>query len=64
MADASTAMPLDRLERWMQAVVMHPGGAEKGIRAPGAARLHPQAALDPEALITRSKALTALERLG
>src|SRR5258705_5644099 len=64
MAEAPVAAPLDRLERWMQAVVMHPGGAEKGIRAPGAARLLPQAVRDPEAVVTRSKALTALERLG
>jgi hypothetical protein len=64
MAEARAVPPLDRLERWMQAVVMHPDGADRGVRAPGAARLLPEAARDLETVVTRSKALTALDRLG
>ncbi|HZF16528.1 MAG TPA: DNA-binding domain-containing protein [Steroidobacteraceae bacterium] len=56
--------PLDRLERWMQAVVMHPGGAASGISAAGARGLLPEAVRDLETVVTRSKQLTALDRLG
>lgn len=55
---------LDRLERWMQAVVMHPGGAAQGLQAPGAKRLSPEAVRDVESVVTRSKRLSAVDRLG
>jgi hypothetical protein len=58
------APQLDRLERWLQAVVMHPQGAERGLMAPGARGLMPNAARDLEAVVTRSQRLTALDRLG
>ncbi len=61
MADATG---LDRLERWMLAVVMHPRGAASGIGASGARGLLPEAARDIEAVVTRSRQLTALDRLG
>ncbi|MGQ0428440.1 MAG: HvfC/BufC family peptide modification chaperone [Gammaproteobacteria bacterium] len=54
---------LETLERWMQAVVTHPSGAEAGLRSPAARRLLPQAARRPESVILPSKALSAAERL-
>lgn len=57
------APPLDMVERWMQAVVMHPGGARAGLRARAARRLLPQAARRPESVVLPSKALTAVARL-
>jgi hypothetical protein len=55
---------LERLERWMQAVVMHPQGAARGLLAPGARALLPTAARNLESVVTRSKQLPALDRLG
>ena len=46
---------LERLERWMQAVVMHPQGAARGVAAPGARALLPTAARDLESVVTRSQ---------
>jgi hypothetical protein len=54
---------LDRLERWMQTVVMHPDGAAAGIRAPHARRLLPVAAQEPESVVLPSRSLTSVERL-
>jgi hypothetical protein len=54
---------LETLERWMQAVVMHPEGAESGLRSRPARRLVPRAASEPEAVVLPSKALTSGERL-
>src|SRR5258708_7421807 len=55
---------LDAIQRWMQATIMHPAGIAEGI-ASAEARSHvdvrPEEA---EAVVTRSKALTALERLA
>src|SRR5262245_53050770 len=54
---------LDELQRWMQAVVTHPGGIAAGIESDDARK---QIAIVPEQaerVITRSKALTAAERL-
>jgi hypothetical protein len=54
---------LDVIQRWMQATIMHPDGVARGI-ASAEARKHidigPEAA---ETVVTRSRALTALERL-
>lgn len=55
---------LDTLERWMQAVVMHPAGAAAGARSPAARRLIPTAAGDLESVVLPSRALTSAERLG
>ncbi|MGQ0385126.1 MAG: HvfC/BufC family peptide modification chaperone [Gammaproteobacteria bacterium] len=55
---------LETLERWMQAVVTHPAGAEAGLRSPAARSLLPQAARNPDNVILPSKAMTATERLG
>ena len=57
-------MNLGRLQRWLQAVVMHPNGAAGGIAGPGARGLIPEAARDLETVVTCSKQLSALDRLG
>jgi hypothetical protein len=54
---------LATLERWMQAVVMHPEGAEAGLRSRPARRLVAEAARRPEAVVLPSRQLTSLERL-
>ncbi len=55
---------LDTLERWMQAVVMHPEGAAAGLRSRPARRLLPEAAIALENVVLPSKSLSSLERLG
>ena len=53
---------LSRTQRWVQAVITDPDGVAAGVRAPWA-----QAALGPVeagAIVTRSRHLTAEERLG
>lgn len=57
------APSLDTLERWMQAVVMHPHGAAAGLRAAPARRLLARAAAGPEGVVLPSKALSSVERL-
>ena len=55
---------LEQIQRWMQAVIVHPLGVERGI-ASDDARQHVD--VDPAAIeqvVTRSKALSAVERLG
>ncbi|HEX4145532.1 MAG TPA: DNA-binding domain-containing protein [Pirellulales bacterium] len=55
---------LEQIQRWMQAVIVHPLGVEQGI-ASDDARQHVD--IDPaaiEQIVTRSKALSAVERLG
>ncbi|HEY7409360.1 MAG TPA: DNA-binding domain-containing protein [Vicinamibacteria bacterium] len=53
---------LDRLQRWMQEVVVHPGAVGDGLAAEQAAALVPPAAL--ESVILPSASLTAAERVG
>jgi hypothetical protein len=55
---------LDTLQRWMQAVVMHPEGAEAGRRSRAARRLLPGAADDLATVVLPSRQLTSGERLG
>jgi hypothetical protein len=54
---------LDELQRWMQAVVTHPGGVAAGIESDDACRQISLVPEQAERVITRSKALTAIERL-
>jgi hypothetical protein len=54
---------LETIERWMQAVVMHPDGAAGGVGSKPARRLLPQAATRLESVVLPSKSLSALERL-
>lgn len=56
--------PLETIECWMQAVVMHPEGAEGGLRSKPARRLLPQAAASLESVVLPSKSLSSVERLG
>jgi hypothetical protein len=58
-----SAGQLETLERWMQAVVMHPQGAEAGLRSRPARQMVPAAARDPSAVVLPSKQLNAVERL-
>lgn len=60
----AAAQSLDRLERWMQAVVMHPQGPGAGLRSRPARRLMPVAAADLDAVVQPSRQLTSDERLG
>lgn len=55
---------LQTLERWLQAVVMHPEGADTGLRSRQARLLVPAAASSPESVVLPSKALTSVERVG
>lgn len=55
---------LGQIQRWMQATIMHPAGIAEGIasaEAQGQIRVGPDEA---ESVVTRSLALTALERLA
>jgi hypothetical protein len=53
---------LDRLQRWMQAVVVHPGTPEDAVAAPQAAReVRPERLGD---VVLPSRTLTPLERVG
>jgi Putative DNA-binding domain/NGO1945 C-terminal domain len=55
---------LEQIQRWMQAAIMHPVGVAQGI-ASAEARRHIDVGPDgAESVVTRSKALTALERLA
>ncbi len=54
---------LSTLERWMQAVIMHPGGADAGLEAKAARRLIARGAREPESVVLPSKQLSSVERL-
>jgi hypothetical protein len=55
---------LGQIQRWMQAAIMHPVGVAQGI-ASAEARGHIDVGPDEaETVVTRSRALTALERLA
>ncbi len=54
---------LDELQRWMQAVVTHPGGVAAGIDSAEAREQIAMAPRQVERVVTRSQALTAIERL-
>jgi hypothetical protein len=54
---------LDQVQRWMQAVITHAGGSHEGVVSEEA---QAEIAIQPaaiETVVTRSRALTALERL-
>ena len=55
---------LGQIQRWMQAAIMHPVGVEEGI-ASAEARRHIDIGPDEaETVVTRSRALTAMDRLA
>lgn len=51
---------LDRVQRWMQAVIVHPGTVADGLRSPAAAAEVPRV----EDVVRPSARLTAAERVG
>src|ERR1700736_3403699 len=55
---------LDQIQRWMQAAVMHPEGVVHGMNSAEARRHIDAGADEAETVLTRSKALTAAERLA
>ena len=54
---------LGQIQRWMQAVLMHPTGVAEGIASAEARRHIDVGPGEAEKVLTRSRALTALERL-
>jgi hypothetical protein len=54
-------LPLDRLQRWMQAVVVDPGSDAEAVRGPAAAEVAPARVAE---VILPSRTLSAVERLG
>src|SRR5271155_4549607 len=61
----SGAMPdLDRLQRWFQAVIMHPDGVIPGVLGPDARQHMELSPGELERVVTRSKSLTAGERVA
>jgi hypothetical protein len=60
----SSPPDLNRTQRWLQSVLMHPGGIEAGIESAEARRLFDIDAADAERVVTRSRRLTAAERLA
>ncbi|MGH8251493.1 MAG: HvfC/BufC family peptide modification chaperone [Steroidobacteraceae bacterium] len=63
LRDPPAPEALDTLERWMQSVVMHPQGAEAGVRSKPARTILPGAAQELDRVVLPSKALTSAERL-
>ncbi|HEY0512156.1 MAG TPA: DNA-binding domain-containing protein [Thermoanaerobaculia bacterium] len=57
-------MKLDVVQRWFQAVVTHPAGVEGGVDSEAAQRLIHLKRGELEAVIRRSKSLSAAERLA
>lgn len=55
-------LPLDRLQRWMQQVVVHPGGLEDALASEAAAAELPPERL--ESVILPSPTLSAAQRVG
>src|SRR5258708_18726791 len=55
---------LGQIQRWMQATIMQPGGVVEGMASAEARRLIDVGPDEAESVVTRSRALTALERLA
>lgn len=60
---SETRHALDELQRWMQAVITHPSGVAAGIASDQAREQIVVVPEQAERVVTRSRALTALERL-
>jgi hypothetical protein len=56
--------PLDAVQRWMQAVIMHPDGVSAGIASEAAREAIDVAPGDIEHVVERSRALSSVERLA
>ena len=55
---------LDRLQRWFQAVIMHPDGVVPGVLGPNARQHMELAPGELDRVVTRSRSLTATERVA
>jgi hypothetical protein len=55
---------LERIQRWMQAVIAHPDGVAAGLDSPAARAEIDAPARDLESVIRPSKKLSSVERLG
>ena len=55
---------LGRIQRWLQAALMHPDGVVEGVDSPEARRHLDVGPEGVERVLTRSKALTAVDRLA
>lgn len=60
----SEAAGLDRLERWMHAIVSHPQGASGALRDAAVKGLLPEAVSNLEAVVLPSRELSSVERLA
>jgi hypothetical protein len=58
-----TESRLDVIQRWMQSVIMHPDGVAEGIASETSQQTIDVNPANVETILTRSNALTALERL-
>jgi Putative DNA-binding domain len=59
---SATAFPLERVQRWMQAVVVHPGEIAEALAAPAAAAEVPPVQVGD--VILPTEALSSAERVG
>ncbi len=64
MSERGSSRSLDVVQRWFQAVVTHPEGVEGGVASEEAQRLIRLNRSELEAVIGRSRNLTAAERMG
>lgn len=64
MSERGSPRSLDVVQRWFQAVVTHPDGVEGGVESEEAQRLIRLNRSELEAVIGRSRNLTAAERMG
>ncbi|HEY4562713.1 MAG TPA: DNA-binding domain-containing protein [Thermoanaerobaculia bacterium] len=64
MSDPGAPRSLDVVQRWFQAVITHPDGVETGAESDEARRLIRLKRGELEAVIGRSRNLTAAERMG
>jgi hypothetical protein len=58
----SAALPLERMQRWFQSVVVHPGSAEEAVASPEATRELPAERVGD--VIRPSRTLEPVERVG
>lgn len=65
MTTSPTKQPtLNRLQNWFQAAITHPEGVSEGVASPDARRHIAGEPADAESVLTRSAALSALDRLA
>lgn len=61
--DPGQLHPLSQIQRWMQAAIMHPGGVVDGIASLQAQEQLQVSSADVEQVLTRSLAMSAIDRL-